>query len=181
MNKIKRNKPNILITGTPGTGKSSLAEQIANSHQFNHFDISQLVKEKGLDDGFDEEFQCLIIDEDKVCDELEEPMCKGGCVVDHHSSEWFPERWFDLVIVLQTDIQVLYKRLEKRGYIEKKITNNIDCEIMQTMLDEALGAYKEEIVITLPSNNVEDSESNQAKISNWIEQWQNINSLHSDI
>ena len=34
--------------------------------------------------------------------------------MDFHSCDFFPERWFDLVIVLQTDNTVLYDRLDKR-------------------------------------------------------------------
>jgi adenylate kinase len=41
-------------------------------------------------------------------------MSKGGNVVDFHGSEMFPERWFDLVIVLRTDISILFDRLKKR-------------------------------------------------------------------
>jgi adenylate kinase len=38
----------------------------------------------------------------------------GGYVVDFHGSEMFPERWFDLVIVLRTDNSILFDRLKKR-------------------------------------------------------------------
>ena len=41
-------------------------------------------------------------------------MAEGGMVVDHHGCDFFPERWFDLVIVLQTDNTLLYERLERR-------------------------------------------------------------------
>jgi adenylate kinase len=41
-------------------------------------------------------------------------MTVGGNIIDFHSCDFFPERWFDLVIVLQTDNTVLYDRLEKR-------------------------------------------------------------------
>lgn len=58
-------------------------------------------------------------------------MAEGGIVVDHHSSDFFPERFFDLVVVLQTDNSHLYDRLHKRGYAEAKIRENIECEIMQ--------------------------------------------------
>ena len=34
----------------------------------------------------------------QVCDALEELMEEGGCLVDHHGCDFFPERWFDLVI-----------------------------------------------------------------------------------
>lgn len=50
----------------------------------------------------------------QVCDELEDVMEQGGNIVDHHGCDFFPERWFDHVVVLQTDNSVLYDRLAKR-------------------------------------------------------------------
>jgi len=41
-------------------------------------------------------------------------MGEGGNVVDYHSCAFFPERWFQLVVVLKTDNGVLYPRLEDR-------------------------------------------------------------------
>jgi len=51
----------------------------------------------------------------QVIDELEERMSKGGNIVDYHSCEFFPERWFDIVFVLRTDNTILYKRLQQRS------------------------------------------------------------------
>lgn len=63
-----RKLPNILITGTPGTGKSThgqlLAEQ--SSVPLRHINVGDLVKEKGLHEGYDEEWQAYTVDEDKV-------------------------------------------------------------------------------------------------------------------
>ena len=50
----------------------------------------------------------------QVVDELDPPLIEGGTVVDYHSCEFFPERWFDLVLVLRTDTKTLYERLEQR-------------------------------------------------------------------
>lgn len=50
----------------------------------------------------------------QICDALEDQMTVGGNIIDFHSCDFFPERWFDLVIVLQTDNTTLYDRLEKR-------------------------------------------------------------------
>ncbi len=50
----------------------------------------------------------------QVCDELEDTMKAGGNVVDYHSCDFFPERWFDLVLVLRTNNSILYSRLEAR-------------------------------------------------------------------
>lgn len=46
-----------------------------------------------------------------MCDELEDQMSAGGNIVDFHSCDFFPERWFDLVIVLRVDNTVLFDRL----------------------------------------------------------------------
>lgn len=160
--------PNILITGTPGTGKSTLAAALAEEVGFNVIDISKLALEKQLHEGKDEDLDCLIIDEDKICDDLEDTMSKGGNIVDYHSSEFFPERWFDLVVVLRTDNTPLYDRLVARGYSEKKVSDNVTCEIFQTCLEEARESYRPEIVWELKSNIVEQVDDNVAKIVSWL-------------
>ena len=57
---------NILITGTPGTGKTTLSELVASSTGLRHINVTDLVKEKSLHEGKDEEFDSYILDEDKV-------------------------------------------------------------------------------------------------------------------
>ncbi|KAG9100469.1 factor activating pos9 [Ceratobasidium sp. UAMH 11750] len=63
-----RQFPIIVITGTPGTGKSTHAQLVAEQStvQMRHVNVGELVKEKGLHEGFDEEWQSYIVDEDKV-------------------------------------------------------------------------------------------------------------------
>mmetsp|Transcript_3142 Transcript_3142/g.6646 ORF Transcript_3142/g.6646 Transcript_3142/m.6646 type:complete len:113 (-) Transcript_3142:9-347(-) len=99
-----RRLPNILITGTPGTGKSTTAhllqEKVAG---LTHIEIGKLVKEQHLHNGWDEEYQSYILDEDRICDAIEDQMDAGGVVVDYHGADLFPERWFDLVLVLRSD------------------------------------------------------------------------------
>lgn len=50
----------------------------------------------------------------QLCDELEDMMTEGGVILDYHSCDFFPERWFDLVVVLQAETSVLYDRLTAR-------------------------------------------------------------------
>ena len=61
-----RKKPNLLITGTPGTGKTTTASALAEAAQLRHINIGDLVKEKNLHNGWDEQFECYIINEDLV-------------------------------------------------------------------------------------------------------------------
>ncbi|OWY94712.1 Adenylate kinase [Phytophthora megakarya] len=164
--------PNILVTGTPGTGKTSMCQQLAErSHLLSHLNVGDLVKERGLHTGRDEEFDCFVLDEDKVCDEMEDMMAEGGKVVDFHTCDFFPERWFDLVVVLRVDNTTLFDRLQKRGYTEKKVSENVECEIMEVVLQEARESYAAEIVQELPSRTVEDMESNIERVLTWVQHW----------
>ncbi|KAF1323944.1 adenylate kinase, partial [Globisporangium splendens] len=157
--------PNILVTGTPGTGKTSMCQLLA------HVNVGDLVKERELHEGRDEEFDCFVLDEDKVCDEMEDMMTEGGKIVDFHTCDFFPERWFDLVLVLRVDNTTLFDRLQKRGYSEKKVAENVECEIMQVVLQEAMESYAHEIVQELESRTVEDMDANIERVVAWIQQW----------
>ena len=110
--------PNILITGTPGTGKTTLAQAIVAAHpQMRHIELSKVIAEQELHEGRDEHFDTLIMDDDKVVDYLEDVMDihkHRNTIVDFHTSDFFPERWFDLVIVLRTDAAPHYERLEAK-------------------------------------------------------------------
>lgn len=168
-----RRKPNIVICGTPGTGKSTHTAQLLDSDPtLKILCVGDLVKERGLHSGFDEEFQSHIVDDDALLDSIEPDCMQGGCLIDWHECEIFPQSWIDLVVVLRCDHTMLWNRLEKRGYELKKIQENNEAEIMQVILDEAREAYDEEIVVELRSETVDDIESNVERILQWSKNWQ---------
>lgn len=59
-----------------------------------------------------------------MIDELEPLAAAGGLVLDWHTCDAFPERWVDLVIVLQCDHTQLWDRLEKR-YVIPHVTLSV--------------------------------------------------------
>jgi len=174
---VNRTRPNIVIAGTPGTGKTTTAQALVEVSEvpLRHVNVVELVKQKELHDGFDQEWQSYMVDEDKVIDELEPLASEGGLILDWHTCDAFPERWIDLVIVLQCDHTQLWDRLEKRNYPLKKIQENNTCEIMQTVLEEAREAYADEIIVVLKNETTEDLESNVERIVQWITAWKQNN------
>mmetsp|Transcript_20740 Transcript_20740/g.50892 ORF Transcript_20740/g.50892 Transcript_20740/m.50892 type:complete len:188 (-) Transcript_20740:240-803(-) len=164
----KPKRPNVLVTGTPGTGKTSTCEMAAKMSGFRHINVSELVRQKDLHGGRNDEWDTFILDEDKICDELEDTMVEGGNIVDFHTSDFFPERWFHLVVVLRASTQNIFDRLSNRNYPSKKVTENVQAEIMQVCLDEAKKSYDNKIVVEVESNTVEQLEENVKKICSWI-------------
>jgi adenylate kinase len=60
--------PVIVITGTPGTGKSTTAELLAQESPvpLRHINVGDFIKQKNLHEGLDAEWQSYTVDEDKV-------------------------------------------------------------------------------------------------------------------
>ncbi|CAO1378838.1 unnamed protein product [Diamesa tonsa] len=152
--------PNVLVTGTPGAGKTHFAKTIAEHSGMEFLEISKIVSENGFTDGYDDTLECPILDEDKLLDYLEPLIAKGGNVVEYHSSEFFPKRFFQAVYVVQCDTNILFKRLEQRGYNATKIRNNIECEIFQMPYEEATSSYDKEIVKAVRGETEEDMQEN---------------------
>jgi hypothetical protein len=63
---MARKSPNIILTGTPGVGKTTHAEQLARATGLKHVSVNQIVKDEGFHEGKDEETGSWIVDEDKV-------------------------------------------------------------------------------------------------------------------
>ncbi|OLY79958.1 Adenylate kinase isoenzyme 6-like protein [Smittium mucronatum] len=168
MDSTKRSKPNVLITGTPGTGKTTTSEMVSDLSSYTLINVSEIIKKHNLHDGYDEEFDTYWLNIDKLIDFLEDQVSGGGCIVDYHSCDIFPERWFDLVVVLRTSTENLYDRLVARNYNQKKINENMECEIMQVVLEEAREGYNPDIVVELTSDNVQEIEDNVLYVQDWI-------------
>ncbi|PNP38149.1 hypothetical protein TGAMA5MH_09902 [Trichoderma gamsii] len=166
-----RSAPNIIITGTPGVGKTTHSEILAERTGLRHVSVNQIVKDKDCHEGWDDEYQSWIVDEDKLLDVIEDDVKEGGCIIDWHACDLFPRSWIDLVVVLRVDSTTLYDRLKARNYPEIKLQENLDSEIMEVLLQEARESFDEEIVVELTSNSSEEMESNMDRIEAWIKQW----------
>jgi hypothetical protein len=65
---MSRQSPVIIITGTPGTGKSTHAHLLSeeSSVPLQHINVGEWVKERDLHEGYDQEWQSYTVDEDRV-------------------------------------------------------------------------------------------------------------------
>lgn len=162
----------MLVTGTPGVGKTSLCTLLESQlpedyglQGFQYVKLTDLITQKKLYKQWNEEFNVPEFDVDMVCDELEPLMSeRGGIILEFHSCDFFPERWFQLVVLLRCNNTQLYDRLKERGYPEKKITENIECEILDVLKEEVEQSYSPDIVLELESTQVEHMQANMEAI-----------------
>ncbi len=61
-----------LLSGTPGTGKTSIAQYITDNYQLSHISLSETVIQNNLFSEVDEERDTKIVDEDKLAEYLTE-------------------------------------------------------------------------------------------------------------
>mmetsp|Transcript_22224 Transcript_22224/g.68446 ORF Transcript_22224/g.68446 Transcript_22224/m.68446 type:complete len:168 (-) Transcript_22224:441-944(-) len=165
---MSRARPNILITGTPGSGKTTLCEVLAAATGMEHVNVGDVVRTEACHEGKDEEFDSYILDEDKLLGVLEPRLEQGNVMLDFHSCDVFPAELLDLVLVLRVSTENLFDRLTARGYHQRKINENMECEIMQVVLEDAREAFPAEMVHVVENNNVDEMEANGARVEQWL-------------
>jgi adenylate kinase len=169
-----RTDPNIIITGTPGVGKTTHCQELASRTGLHHLDINEVVKKHNIGETSNDpdDPNVKIVDEDRLLDVIENDLEEGGQIIDWHACDLFPPSLIDLVCVVRCpDTKILYDRLKSRGYGEKKLQENMDCEIMEVLLQEARDAYDPEMVVELQSEKTGDIDSNVERIEQWIKNW----------
>ncbi|MEM1658393.1 MAG: adenylate kinase family protein [Candidatus Jordarchaeales archaeon] len=133
----------IVISGTPGTGKTTLASIVSRMTGVRWVSLGDLVKEKGLFLGVDEERGSLIADVEKLVPEVERLAVDAGgrLIVEGHYADVMPDDWVEEAVVLRTHPRELWRRLAERGWSENKIRENVQAEILGVCTYDAVEAY----------------------------------------
>lgn len=165
----------ILITGTPGTGKSTLIEALLRRFQDNSinslvFSLNEFIKSRQLYEDFDSTYDSYVIDDHfvkkKVIEYFNSLETSGYSVVliETHTVSTLPKKLVDLVFVLTSRTDVLYDRLKERNYSDWKVQENVQCEIMNIVHEESLERFGSSKVQVLKSNLDEDINDNIEQI-----------------
>lgn len=138
----------LLITGTPGVGKTTLANSLRQLGYivYNLFDLASELKCIG---DTDEKRDAVIVDDDCLYKKLPEWIARQSAefmVFEGHFADVVPEEYLDSCLVLSPPIDILRPRLLARGYSEDKIMENIEAHIMKECYYDALEYYGPERV-----------------------------------
>ena len=125
----------VAITGTPGVGKTGVAEALKDKYEIIH--LAELVDRFTI--GYDEERESKIVDEEAMDEYIRRIKEEGILLVEGHLSHLMS---VDAVIVLRCHPEELKKRLAKKGWKEKKIGENLEAEALDIILERALEKHE---------------------------------------
>ncbi|ELZ71729.1 putative nucleotide kinase [Haloferax prahovense DSM 18310] len=129
----------VVVTGTPGTGKTTATERVADDLDLDVVHLNRLVKDEGLWTERDEERDTLVVDLDAARDELGD----WDGLVESHLAHHFEA---DRVVVLRCRPDILEQRLLDRGEAETKARENRESEALDVILGEAVEFHGEDSV-----------------------------------
>ena len=151
----------ILLTGVPGVGKTTIAALLSERLKGVHVNLSELALAEGLVTGYDSIRETSIVDLERMTTRLMEIIQEGEdpLVIEGHFSQDVvsPERVSN-VFVLRRAPWRLKDELESRGYNPEKVKENVEAELLDVCLVEAIEAYGKEKVCELDTTDVEANE-----------------------
>ena len=126
----------ILISGTPGTGKTSASKEIAKKINAKVINLNLLAQSEDLVSKYDEGRETWVIDEEKLRKKTLDLIKNAKnenvevLIIESHFADIIPEQYVDLIIILRCEPSILSLRLKERGYKEQKVKENIQSEIL---------------------------------------------------
>jgi adenylate kinase len=129
----------ISISGTPGTGKTTICS-ILKERGYHVVSLGEILMSSGRFD-IDEASGELLVDVDEVREMLSSEFLdpENDIIVDGHLSYLAP---WDLCIVLRLHPEGIRSRLEKRDYGKEKVQENVEAEMVSSVLMEGMDERK---------------------------------------
>ncbi len=121
-------------------------------------ELGRLVRENKLYKRFDPRTLSYEIDERRVRDYLEGSVRKKTVVVATHTvGRSFRPRRVRLAIVLRVDPVILYRRLRARRWTRQKAWENVESELVDVCLEEAVRLLGRKKVVEIDTTNLSKS------------------------
>ena len=137
----------VALTGTPGTGKSSVAT-LLQKQGFMIIRLHQLAREFKCIDGIDTIRHSQLIDVEKLNSFMKKNLTTDALVFfEGHLGHLL--KTIDKVVILRCHPQELKKRLMKKKWSTKKIKENVDAETIDIILCEAVEHHSKENIFEI--------------------------------
>ncbi len=135
------------VTGTPGTGKSTVSEHLDGKI----IDLKEYLEEKDLGEVNDEGE--IEVDIEELRENSPEEPEDEDLILEGHLAHFLD---LDYCIVLRCRPDKLRGRLEKRDYSEKKIEENVESEKLDIILSQAVQMQEKVFEVDTTEKTVEE-------------------------
>jgi adenylate kinase len=145
----------IIIAGTPGTGKTTIAKLLAKKINGLHIDVSRYVIDNKLYIDYDEKRLSYVIDEERTVNALKNIIAKSDkpVIIDTHYPEIIPPEIVDYVFVLRTHPRILEERLKRKNWPMNKVRENVMAEILSIVTYNVINRFGEDKVFEIDTTN----------------------------
>ena len=146
----------LVITGTPGVGKTTVSKLLAAKLGAVHLDVASLVRSEGITSGYDQRRETLIADTTKLAKRMQKVISETSktVIVDgHFATDIVPEKQVTRVFVLRCHPEQLQRRMEERDFQGSKIKENLAAEILDVCLADAVANVGNEKVCEVDTTN----------------------------
>jgi adenylate kinase len=126
----------IIISGTPGSGKTSVASKILELIESEIISLNEIAISNNFSFEYDQKRSTYIVDfeiflpyilkEIKKLEKIDPPFL----IIESHFTDIIPSNYMDYIFILRCDPDELYNRLKSRKYSNEKIVENIQAEIL---------------------------------------------------
>ncbi len=135
----------ILITGTPCVGKTTTAKTLTAKLDAEYINLTDFAKQHNLTLGEDTQRCTLIVDDENIQLKLAEAIKnspKQDIIIDgHYAAAVTHQEHMAQVFVLRRNPKELKQFMEKRGYTQTKMWENLQAEIIDVCLGEAVQVH----------------------------------------
>ena len=135
----------ILITGTPCVGKTSVAHMLASNLDALYVNLTEMAVTEKLVLGKDKKRNSIIIDETRMQRRIRQLITnteKDVIIDGHYAVNVVPKQLVTHVFVLRRNPVELRKLMEKCGFSDRKLCENLASEILDVCLVDALNVHE---------------------------------------
>lgn len=142
--KRKQSDRVVVVTGTPGTGKTAVAKRLSSKLKSRLISLSKLALQGKLISSYDSERRTSIVDARRVARVISRIIhaSEGNLVLEGHYVNGVVPRQVRVAFVLRCHPFELRERLRRKGYSERKIRENVEAEVLDICLAEAIGWFR---------------------------------------